>query len=160
MRGLGQGKGECITGRVGMCKSKTETGNLQDMRVFSYRTDLGRRKVYALSVGPERSERHEANYLLSHHHLHRLSDKMEFSKFLRIPKIRRRTRNETGDETGPIEGQSGADPVVPRPTVPTPDLRIDISTSSTTRPPVSRDQESDGMQTAFFRTIYLTTFPA
>ena len=114
--------------------------------------------VSALSTGPERSERHEANYLLSYHHLRRPSDKMEFSKFLRVPKIHRRVRSETRGEISPIEGQSEADLAAPRPTESTPDLRTDISTSSTTRPSVSRDQESNGMQKAFFRIIYLTTF--
>ena len=158
MRELEQDEGKYTIGRVRMCKSKTEAGGLQDMKVFSCRADLGTRKIYALSIGPERSKRHEANYLLSYRHLHRPSDKMESSKFLRIPKIHRRARSETRGEIGPIEGQSEADLAAPRPTESTPDVRADISTSSTTRPLVSRDQESNGMQTVFFRTIYLTTF--
>jgi len=115
----------------------------------------GGRNVSALSVDPKWDECHEASYLLSHHHLHRPSDKME-SNFLCIPIGRRRARSRARSEIGSIEDPSEAGEV-PRPAESTPDLRIGTSTSAPSRPLTPRDQDSKGMQTDFFRTIYLTT---
>jgi len=112
--------------------------------------------VSALNPGSERKECHEANYLLSHHHLHRHSDKME-SNFLCIPIGRRRARSRARSEIGSIEGPGEAGQAVPRPAESTPDLRIGTSTSPPSRPLTPRDQDSNGMQTGFFRKIYLTT---
>jgi hypothetical protein len=114
--------------------------------------------VSALNVGSKRDECHEAGYLLSHHHLHRLSDDMKLPKFLRLPKSLRRSRSKAKSEIAPIdENQSEADPTTPRPTESTPDLRIGTSTLPTSSPLATRDQESNGMQTILSRTTHLST---
>jgi len=112
--------------------------------------------VSALSLGSERKECHEASYLLSHHHLHRHSDKME-SNFLCIPIGRRRARSRARSEIDSIEDPSEAGQMVLRPAESTPDHRIGTSTSPPSRPLTPRDQDSNGMQTNFFWTIHLTT---
>jgi len=86
------------------------------------------------------------------------SNDMKFSKLLPLPKGHRRSRSKARSEIGSIEGQGEPDPVTPRPMESTPDLRVGASTSSMSSPLTPRDQESNGMQTTFFRTIYLTTF--
>ena len=114
-------------------------------------------EVYALrsasSVGSERNESHEASHLLSdHHQLHRLSDEMKFSNLLPLPKIHRRERSRARSEIGPTEGQTEADPAVPRPMESTPDLRIATSTlTPTSSPSIPRDQESKSTQTVSSR---------
>ena len=115
--------------------------------------------VSALSLGSERKEchEHETSYLLSHHHLNRHSDKMR-STFLCIPIGRRRARSRARSEIGSIEDPSETgEAVIPRPAESTPDFRIDTSTSPPSSPLTPRDQDSNGMQTNFFRTICLTT---
>ena len=94
---------------------------------------------------PKWNECHEASYLLSHHHLHQLSDKMKLLKFLCLSKGNRRSRSKARSETGPIESQSGAGLAVPRPTESAPDLRIGTSTFPMLSPSAPRDQESNGM---------------
>ena len=101
--------------------------------------------VSALSVGSEWNESHEAIYLLSHHHLHRLNNEMKLPKFFHLPKIHRRAQSKARSEIGPIEGQGEADLATPRPTESTPDLRISASTLPTPGPLIPRDQESSGM---------------
>ena len=81
--------------------------------------------------------------------LHQPNDNMKFSKLLPLPKGHGRSRSKARSEIGSIEGQSEPDPVAPRPMESTPDLRVGTS--------APRDQESNGIQIAFFRTIYLTT---
>jgi hypothetical protein len=113
--------------------------------------------VSALSVGSEWNECHEANYLLSHHHLHRPNDDMKFSKFLRLPKSHRWSRSKTRSEIAPTDdGQSEADQTIPRLTESTPDLRIGTSTLPTPSPLASRDQESDSMYTTLSRKAHLS----
>ena len=116
-----------------------------------------RRLVSALSRGSEWNECHEASYLLSHHHLHRLSDRMKLLKFLCLPKRNRRARSKVRNEISPIESQSGAGLAVPRPTESAPDLRIGTSTLPTPSPSVPRDQESNGMYTPLSWTNHLST---
>ena len=126
---------------------------------FGYILNGASNPISALSVGSEWNERHEASYLFSHHHLHRPSDDMKFSKLLPLPKGHPRSRSKAKSDIGSTEDQSEPDLVVPRPTESTPDLRVGISTSPVSSPLIPRDldQESNGMQTAFFQTIYLTT---
>jgi len=142
--------------------------NQQEMKasVWSDNPKLGlgtswtaRAIVSALSVGSEWNERHEASYLFSHRHLHRPSDDMKFPKLLPLPKGHPRSRSKARSEIGSIEDQSEPDLVVPRPMESTPDLRVGTSTSPVSSPltPRDLDQESNGMQTTFFQTIYLTT---
>ena len=72
---------------------------------------------------------------------------MKFPKFL-TPKDRPRNRSKARSEINPTEGQndSEADPsVAPRRMESTPDLRIGTSTSQTSGPLTSRDQESSGV---------------
>jgi len=78
------------------------------------------------------------------------------SNFLCIPIGRRRARSRTRSEIGSIEDPSEAGQTVPRPTESTPDPRIS-STSPPSGPLTPRDQDSNGMQTIFFRTIYYLT---
>ena len=121
------------------------------------------RRLRLLVLHPEWKECHEVCYLLSHHHLHRPIDKMKFSKLLPLPEGFHRNRSKTRSDISPTEGQNEPDPATPRPTVEsTPDLRIETSTSPTSSPSISRDQESNGMQTAFFfeRAIPDNTFRA
>ena len=92
--------------------------------------------------------------------LHQPNDNMKFSKLLPLPKGHGRSRSKARSEIGSIEGQSEPDPVAPRPMESTPDLRVGTSTSPTSGPLTPRDQESNGIQIAFFRTIYLTTLLA
>ena len=101
--------------------------------------------VSALSVGSEWNESHEASSPLSYHHLRRLSDKMKFPKFLRIPKLCRPALSETRSEISPIEAQNEADLVTPRPTESAPDLRIGASNFPTPSPLAPDDQESNSM---------------
>ena len=91
------------------------------------------------------NKRHEANYLLSHHHLHRLSDKMKLPSFLRLPKSYRRKRSKARSDIGPIEGQSEPDPTVPRPTESTPDLRTGTSLLPMPSSSTPDDHGSNGM---------------
>ena len=151
MRELGQNEGKYIAGHARIYESKKGAGTLQEMKVSScspklrLETALGRRKLYALSVGPERTERHEADYPLSHHHLHRPSDKMKLFKFLCLPKSHRRARSKARSEIGPIGDQGEAGLTVPRPTESAPDLRVTTSTLPTSTPLTLRDQEPNGM---------------
>jgi len=109
-------------------------------------------------MAAEWNERHEASYLLSSHHLYRLSDIMKWRKFLSVPKIHRRPRSKARSETSPIEGQSGVDSVVSPPTVEsTPDLRIGASTLPTSSPLTLHDQESNGKQASRSWAISLST---
>jgi len=100
--------------------------------------------VSALSVGSERNKGYEANYLLPYHHLNRHSDEME-SSFLCLPIGHRRARSKARSEIGSTEDQSEAGQAVPRPTVSTPDLQVDTSTSPSSKSLTPRDQESSGM---------------
>ena len=117
----------------------------------------------APSVCPKRSESREANYPLSHHHFHRPNDNMGLrdglQNLLSLPRKGRRAQSEVRSEADltPDPGEIG--PVVPRPTESSPDLRIGPPTSPTFGPSTSRDQESNGMSTALFRVIHLTTSP-
>jgi len=89
------------------------------------------------------------------------SDDMKFSNLLPLPKGNRRRPSKARSEIGPtIEVQSEPDPVsaTPRPAESTPDLRIGTSTPPVPSPLATRDQESKGMQTVQFQTVYLTTF--
>ena len=108
-------------------------------------------------VGSKWNECHEANHLLSSHHLHRPSNDMGLRDFLSLPKGHRRSRSKARSEIGPIEGQSEAELVAhQRPT--TPDLGIGSSTPPTSGPLTSRGQESNRTQrTLSRRSIYLTT---
>jgi len=83
---------------------------------------------------------------------------MGLRDLLCVPKINRRTRSEARSDIGPIEGQSEAVPVVPRPSESTPDLGIGVSTSPTSSPLTSRDQETNGNQTASSQMVHLTIF--
>ena len=97
----------------------------------------------ALNSDSEWNERHEASYLLSNHHLHRINSEMKLPKlFLRLPK---RNRGGAGSEIGPIGGRGEANPEAPRPAESAQDLRIDTPTSSTPSP---RDRKSNGMESA------------
>ena len=128
---------------------------------------------------------HEASYLLSHHHLHRLSDDMQT-----LRKNNPRTQNKGKNKLAPIEDQEEPDPAAPGPTESTPDLQIGtssvatLSTSSlpslststffptlststlptinssifpTPKPFTSYIQKLKGIQTASFQLIYLIT---
>jgi len=109
-------------------------------------------------VGSKWNKCHEANYLLSSHHLHRPSNNMGLRDFLSLPKGHRRSRSKARSEIGSIEGQGEADLVAhQRPTESTPDLRIGASTSPTSSPLTSRDRESGGTRTPSPRIINLTT---
>lgn len=119
------------------------------------------RDAHALTCAlcePEWKECHEVSHLLSHHRLHQSSDIMKFSNLLPLPGGLHRKRSKAGSDIGPIEGQNEPDFVtpVPRPVESTPDLRIKTLTSPTSGPSTSRGQESNGMQTPFFRTSHLT----
>ena len=81
---------------------------------------------------------------------------MKLPKFLRLPESRRRQRSKARSEVGPTEGQSEVDPATPRPTEPTPDLRVGASISPPPSPLTAHDQESNGMQTIFSRPIHLS----
>jgi len=103
------------------------------------------RRMCAYHVSPEWNECHEASYLLSRHHLHRLSDKMKFLKnLLCLPKSHRRARSKARSEIAPIEDQNNAGLAVLRLTESVPDLRVDTSTSPIPRPLTPRYQESNG----------------
>ena len=69
--------------------------------------------------------RHEASYLLSHHHLHRLSDDIQM-----LRRNRSRTQNKGKSKLAPIEDQEEPDPAAPGPTESTPDLQIGTSSSA------------------------------
>ena len=136
------------TGHVRIYESKTEAENWQMISRGEGKPKAGvcvldAHSVSALTIGLEWNKRHEASYLLSNHHLHRPIDDMKLPKLLRLPKIHRRTRSKARNETGLIEDQSEADLVVPRPTEPTPDLRIGTSTLPTPSPLTPHDQESN-----------------
>jgi len=85
------------------------------------------------------------------------SNVMKWRKFLHIPKKHRRERSKARSEIGSVEGQSGVDLAVPRPTESTPDLGIGASTLSTSSPLVPRDQELNGRQTTLSWVILLTS---
>jgi len=88
---------------------------------------------------------HEADHLLSHHHLIRQSTPtMEWRDFLPAPKKHRRARSGARTEVGSLKDPSDADLVAPRPTESTPDLRVGTSTLPMPSPLTSRDQESNG----------------
>jgi len=89
--------------------------------------------------------------------LHRPNNVMKWREFLHIPKRHRRARSKARSEIGSVEGQSGADLAVPRPTESTPDLGIGTSTLSTSSPSVPRDQEPNGRQTTLSWVILLTS---
>ena len=112
--------------------------------------------VPTLNVGSEWNECHEVSHLLSRHHLNRPSDKME-SNFLCLPIGHHRTPSKARSNISPIEDQSEAGQTVLHPSGSTPDLRIGTSALPSSRPSTPRNQESDSMQKAFFRMIYLTT---
>ena len=84
---------------------------------------------------------------------------MKLPSFLRIPKIRRRTRSKARSEINPIEGQNEADPAASRlrSIESTPDLRIGTPTLPTPSPLTPHDQESGGMLTTLSRTTHLNT---
>ena len=127
--------------------------NFQEMKVLSFGEGKPEEPhwmsgdgkiVSALSLCPERSERHKANYLLSHHHLNQSSDEMSF---FCLPKIHRRAQSRARSEIGFIAEQGEVSQAVTRPTGSTPDLRIGTSTSPSSRPLTPHDQESNGTQT-------------
>ena len=77
---------------------------------------------------------------------------MEPRKFLSLPKILRRQRSDAG--IGPVEDPMEVDLTVGlRASESTPDLGIRPTISSLSTPD---DQESNGMQTGFFRIAHLT----
>ena len=78
------------------------------------------------------------------------SDDMGLRDILRQPKTYLRERSKARSE---IENPTGVDPLALRPTGSTPDLGMDTSTS----PPTSHDQESNGMRAVSSHTIHLTT---
>ena len=126
--------------------------NWQEMNICSYvgqkpeargtALDSARVKCLRAHVGSEWNECHEASYLLSRHHLSRLSDKMELlKKLLCLPKSHRRARSKARGEIAPIEDQNNPSLAVLRPTESAPDLRIGTSTPPIPRPLTSRHQK-------------------
>ena len=91
---------------------------------------------------------------IAHYH-HWPSDNMGLRDglrdFLSLTRKDRRARSETRNEVDPTADPGGVDPVVPRPTESSPNLRIGSSTSPSSSPLTSRDQESNSTLVALFR---------
>ena len=128
-------------------------------RPFRFCMYAGRLIAPALNLGPEWNLCHEADHLLSHHHLRQSTptrNEMGWRDLLRVPKKHRRARSEVRSEVEYLKDTSDVDLVGSRPTESTPDLRIGSSTLPTPSPLTSRNQNSNGTRAIISRTIHLT----
>jgi hypothetical protein len=153
-RELGQEDGKHVAGHTRICEDTTEGRNQQEMKVSSNRLDVGGLWRLALARNGVKATSlivcHRSTIYIS---LHRPSDNMglrdRLRDFLRLPQ-KDRARSETRSEMGSIEGPNETNPMVPRPTESTPDLRIRASTLPTSSPLTPRDLESSGTRATAF----------